>query len=94
MKKTRHTEIIKRIAPALAILISFSPMLVSCVPSMLATKMLKVALQPTNTSRDTAETKSKNILTWAPGGTVCAKREQCATRSLPRPTMPIYTHYI
>ncbi len=61
MKKTRHNEIIKRIVPALAMLISFSPMLVSCVPSMLATKMLKVALQPTNTSRDTAEAWKNEI---------------------------------
>ncbi len=35
--------------------------LTSCVPSMLATKMLKIALQPSNTSRDTTKAWSEAI---------------------------------
>lgn len=58
---TNLTKTIKQLIPAFAVGILTLPMLESCVPSMLATKLLKVALQPTNTSKDTAKAWSHEI---------------------------------
>lgn len=52
---TTCKKTIGRTLPCIAVLVCCFPLLESCVPSLLTTKLLKTALQPTNTSRDTAE---------------------------------------